>query len=184
MKVPDATHRRIKERLWRVAEGLNWPTLSDKQKSKFYEEWIRESDVGGVLSRYLNAGSVRVYIKDTIMKPYGRDRIKEFPPVLKLLGLPEDARVRGELHQAARSTTGGWQGDLLGTGEGLEGDSLRSLRKGIRCSVRRAFRGRDHVSQPESVQQSEYRQNDRSSSGEIGNPESCVVRRMSGQVSG
>ncbi len=93
MKVPDATHRRIKERLWRVAEGLNWPTLSDKQKSKFYEEWIRESDVGGVLSRYLNAGSVRVYIKDTIMKPYGRDRIKEFPPVLKLLGLPEDARV-------------------------------------------------------------------------------------------
>ena len=93
MKVPDATHRRIKEKLWRVAEGLNWPTLSDKQKSKFYEEWIRESDVGGVLSRYLNAGSVRVYIKDTIMKPYGRDRIKEFPPVLKLLGLPEDARV-------------------------------------------------------------------------------------------
>ena len=93
MKVPDATHRKIKEKLWRVAEGLNWPTLSDKQKSKFYEEWIRESDVGGVLSRYLNAGSVRVYIKDTIMKPYGRDRIKEFPPVLKLLGLPENAPV-------------------------------------------------------------------------------------------
>lgn len=93
MKVPDAAYRRIKQKLWAVADERNWPTLADPQKSTLYEEWIRDKDVGGVLSRYLNPGSVRVYIKDTIMKPYGRERIKNFPPILKFLGLPDDARV-------------------------------------------------------------------------------------------
>lgn len=93
MKVPDAAYQRIKEKLWRIADERNWPTLSDQQKTALYEDWIRDSDVGGVLSRYLDPGSVRVYIKDTIMKPYGRERIKDFPPILRLLGLPDDSSV-------------------------------------------------------------------------------------------
>lgn len=93
MKVPDAAYQRIKEKLWRIADERNWPTLSDQQKTALYEDWIRDSDVGGVLSRYLDPGSVRVYIKDTIMKPYGRERIKDFPPILRLLGLPDDSGV-------------------------------------------------------------------------------------------
>lgn len=92
MKVPDAAYKRIKEKLWGIADELVWPTLSDQQKSALYEEWIRGDEVGGVLSRYLDAGNIRVYIKDTIMKPYGRERIKDFPPILRLLALPEDAR--------------------------------------------------------------------------------------------
>jgi hypothetical protein len=54
---------------------------------------MRDEEVGGVLSRYIDPGNVRVYIKDTIMKPYGRDRIKDFPPILKLLGLPDDVNI-------------------------------------------------------------------------------------------
>jgi len=93
MKVPDAAFERIKVRLWGVADGLNWPTLSDQQKSALYEEWIRDDEIGGVLSRYLDPANVRVYLKDTIMKPYGRERIRDFPPILRILGLPEDSRV-------------------------------------------------------------------------------------------
>jgi hypothetical protein len=93
MKVPDAACERIKKKLWGIAEERNWPTLSDQQKTAFYEEWIRDESIGGVLSRYLAPGNVRVYIKDTIMKPYGRERIKDFIPILRLLELPEDARV-------------------------------------------------------------------------------------------
>ena len=93
MKIPDRTHCRIKRTLWGVADELNWPTLSDPQKSALYEGWIRDEQVGGVLSRYLNPGSVRVYIKDTIMKPYGRERIKDCAPILRLLGLPNDLIV-------------------------------------------------------------------------------------------
>jgi hypothetical protein len=94
MKVPDSSYKRIKEILWGVAAERNWPTLSDQQKTALYEEWIRDDNIGGVLSRYLDPGNVRVYIKDTIMKPYGRERIKDFPPILRLLGLPDDTRVK------------------------------------------------------------------------------------------
>lgn len=93
MKVPDKVYRRIKRALWEVADDVNWPTLPDPQKSALYEEWIRDAQVGGVLSRYLDTGSVRVYIKDTIMKPYRRERIKDFPPITKLLGIPDDPAV-------------------------------------------------------------------------------------------
>ena len=93
MKVPDRAHRRIQRMLWSAADELNWPTLSDPQKSALYEGWVRDEQVGGVLSRYINPGNVRVYIKDTIMKPYGRERIKNFPAIVKLLGLPDDPSV-------------------------------------------------------------------------------------------
>jgi hypothetical protein len=58
-----------------------------------YEEWIRDPEIGLVLSRYLDPGNIRVYIKDTIMKPFGRERIKEFPLIAKLLKLPGDVQV-------------------------------------------------------------------------------------------
>lgn len=93
MKVPDNAYHRIKRTLWKVADDLNWPTLSNSQKSALFEEWIRDEQVGGVLSRYLDTGSVRVYIKDTIMKPYSRERIKDFPPITKLLGIPNNPAV-------------------------------------------------------------------------------------------
>ena len=90
MKIPDKTYERIKDKLWGLADDLNWPTLSNPQKSALFEDWLRDDHVGGVLSRYLDTGSVRVYLKDTIMKPYGRERIKDFTPVAKLLGITDD----------------------------------------------------------------------------------------------
>ena len=93
MKVPDRVHGRIKSKLWRLADNMNWPTLSNPQKSTIFEEWIRDEQVGGVLSRYLDTGSVRVYIKDTIMKPYVRERIRDFPPITKFLGIPDNPAV-------------------------------------------------------------------------------------------
>src|SRR5258708_2810085 len=93
MKIPDATFKTIKETMWGVADERDWPTLADTQKTALYEEWIRDESVGGVLSRYMDPGSIRVYIKDTIMKPYARTRIKDFPSIQKLLRLSDNARV-------------------------------------------------------------------------------------------
>ena len=93
MKVPDAVLRNMQEQLWAVADEVGWPTLSDVQKSAQYETWIRDDTIGGLLSRYLDHANVRVYLKDTIMKPYGRERIKEFAPVSRLLGVPSGVKV-------------------------------------------------------------------------------------------
>jgi hypothetical protein len=93
MKIPDRIYTQLKETLWARAEALNWPTLSDQQKSALYEDWLREPGVGGLLSRYLDPANTRVYVKDTIMKPYGRERIKDFSTIQKLLSLPENLTV-------------------------------------------------------------------------------------------
>jgi hypothetical protein len=90
MKVPDAVNRRLRDILWGEAERLGWTTMSDQQKSALYEDWLKREDVGQVLSRYLDPGSVRVYIKDTIMKPFVRYRIKDITPVLAALEIAND----------------------------------------------------------------------------------------------
>ncbi len=93
MRIPDATFTRIKDNLWAIADERNWPTLSDQEKSTLYEEWIRDNQIGGVLSRYIDTGNVRVYIKDTIMKPYMREHIKDSDPILSFLNLTADAPI-------------------------------------------------------------------------------------------
>ena len=65
MKVPDKAQRRIKRALWEVADDVNWPTLPDPQKSALYEEWIRDAQVGGALSRYLDTPEVFAYTSRT-----------------------------------------------------------------------------------------------------------------------
>lgn len=96
MKMPDETFKKIHDMLWRKADEVGWGTLSDQQKSSLYEEWLRSEEIGLVLSRYLDAGSIRVYIKDTIMKPYGRERLKDPKPIYTLLKLPNDVLVARE----------------------------------------------------------------------------------------
>jgi hypothetical protein len=93
MKVPDSALKPIKKRLWTQADEDGWTTLNDQMKTTLYEQWVRDEAVGNVLSRYMDTGEIRVYLKDTVMKPYGRERIKDPRPVLKLLGIPADEFV-------------------------------------------------------------------------------------------
>ena len=93
MKIPEKAFHRIRSSLWKSADDLNWPTLSSTQKSAIFEEWIRDEQVGGTLSRYLDSGSVRVYIKDTIMKPYAHERIRDFRPIAKFLGISDELSI-------------------------------------------------------------------------------------------
>ena len=125
MKIPDKTYQRIKDKLWGLADDLNWPTLSNPQKSALFEDWLRDDQIGGVLSRYLDTGSVRVYLKDTIMKPYARERIKDFPTRSEAPGDSRQFFRRGNLYQASRGTPDRWKGYLLGFFEGLENHFIR-----------------------------------------------------------
>jgi hypothetical protein len=108
VKIPDAVYRRLRDQLWAQADAIGWSSLSDLQKSSMYEEWLRGADVGAVMSRYLDAGSIRVYIKDTIMKPYGRERLKDPRPVLSLLGLnPDEPAIKEFIKPHGRLLQGG-----------------------------------------------------------------------------
>lgn len=87
MKIPDEIFAKIKARLWAQADRDGWMSLGAQQKSAFYEHWSREKEVGVVLESFMDKADVRVYIKDTIMKPYPRARTSNAAPVMQALGL-------------------------------------------------------------------------------------------------
>jgi hypothetical protein len=90
MKIPEEIFTKIKNRLWAQADRDDWISLSDQQKSGFYEQWSTAKEVGVLLARFMEPAQVRVYLKDTIMKPYARERTSDAVPVLKAVGLNGD----------------------------------------------------------------------------------------------
>ena len=136
MKVPDKVLNPIRERLWAQADEDGWMTLTDVDKTRFYEQWVRHEEVGGVLSRYMDGSEIRVYLKDTVMKPYPRERAKDPTPVLKRLQIPDDEFVvkefvkpHGRVFHDGRVISWGraknWKAILLATYERAYGNPAR-----------------------------------------------------------
>jgi hypothetical protein len=89
MSIPKGVKADLQKQLWEIADGLHWGQLSASEKAKCYTNWTADDAIGGVLGRYIDRGRVRVYLKDTLMKPYS----------LKILA--GDVRVRAALNLGA-----------------------------------------------------------------------------------
>jgi hypothetical protein len=76
--VPDEVREELRRELWAKAEALGWSELSAADKTRHYEHWTRDPDIGGVLARYMDPPRVRVYLKDAIFKPYSRARLGDW----------------------------------------------------------------------------------------------------------
>jgi hypothetical protein len=88
MKIPDEVRDRIRDLLWARATDLGWSELSDTDRSRYYEQWTRETAIGGTLAHYMDPRKVRVYIKDSLLKPYERARVSDTEPdILTLLDI-------------------------------------------------------------------------------------------------
>lgn len=80
---------RIKQKIWDKADELNWSKLSDLDRATWYENWSKDKDIGGVLSHFMDARKIRVYIKDSLLKPYIRSRVEnDWPAVATALAVP------------------------------------------------------------------------------------------------
>jgi hypothetical protein len=77
MMLPDEVRDRIRDLLWERATNLGWSGLADVERSRHYEQWTRETAIGGTLAHYMDARKVRVYIKDSLLKPYERARMSD-----------------------------------------------------------------------------------------------------------
>jgi hypothetical protein len=93
MSIPDGVRESIREKVWALADQVGWMALSDSARSKKYEEWTRDQQIGGVLGHYVDPKQVRVYIKDTVIKPYVRARSSDHARPLRVVGIPEDAHM-------------------------------------------------------------------------------------------
>ncbi len=93
MRIPNQVRQELRQKLWARADELGWQGLTWVEKSPLYEAWTRDADIGGRLSRYMDQRQVRVYIKDTIMKGYVRNRQADPTSPLRALGIDGRAGV-------------------------------------------------------------------------------------------
>ena len=93
MNLPDSIRDQLRERMWRVADEIDWLALGSTEKTQHYENWTKDPEVGGILQRYMALGQVRVYIKDSILKDYPRARRADQAKPFRMLGLDSKVTV-------------------------------------------------------------------------------------------
>jgi hypothetical protein len=94
MRIPDDVRDRLRDLLWSRADNLGWSALGDGERAKRYEQWTRDPEIGGTLAHYMDARKVRVYIKDSLLKPYERMRLSSTEhQILGCLGLTAETEV-------------------------------------------------------------------------------------------
>ena len=86
----------VRDLLWAEADRLLWASLSFADKSRYYTIWTENPLIGGKLARHMDPRQVRVYIKDTLLKAYTRERLSDPAPVLRLLALPPETAFAEE----------------------------------------------------------------------------------------
>jgi hypothetical protein len=89
MTIPDLIRTNIREQLWAIADDLGWSSLPDAERARHYELWTRDPAIGGQLAHFMDPRKVRVYIKDSLIKPYERTRLSSsVGRIWQLLDLP------------------------------------------------------------------------------------------------
>jgi hypothetical protein len=96
VSVPEEVRDSLKMRLWELADQIGWINLPTSQKSKQYENWTRNPEIGGLLGRFMDRGKVRLYIKDTLLKGYGLERSADPRRPLRVVGIEPTAEVLEE----------------------------------------------------------------------------------------
>lgn len=85
MSVPADVKKDICCRLWAQADTLDWVHLSIPQKTQQYEIWAKDTSIGIQLSHYMTLDRVHPYIKDSLMKPYAKQKKLSTDNIFKLL---------------------------------------------------------------------------------------------------
>jgi len=65
---------RIKEIVYAKADEYDYINRSRNENGQFMTALVEDTDVGGVLSQYLEKGKIRTYIKDAILNGYTKNR--------------------------------------------------------------------------------------------------------------
>jgi len=75
--VPKDIREQIQHRIWSKADDLQWRKLPDIERAMWYENWAKDDNIGGTLAHFMDPRRVRVYIKDSLLKPYQRARLED-----------------------------------------------------------------------------------------------------------
>lgn len=90
MTIPEDIRSKIRDHLWEEADRLDWTKLSASEKAKYYSQWTEAVSIGGALGRYMDPRQIRVYLKDTLLKSYTRDRMADPSRIYRVLNIPPE----------------------------------------------------------------------------------------------
>jgi hypothetical protein len=94
MAVPKEIRDRIRQKIWEKADELDWSKMADLDRAAWYENWSKEKEVGGALAHFMDPRKVRVYIKDSLLKPYLRGRLEDgADKALLAVGLAKETSI-------------------------------------------------------------------------------------------
>jgi hypothetical protein len=93
VRIPGPIRRGLRQKLWSIADELDWPRLNWYEKSAKYEAWTRDPEIGGLLANYMDQRQIRVYIKDTVMKGYVRSRQASTDRPFSALGIDGEVEI-------------------------------------------------------------------------------------------
>lgn len=86
--LPKEVRGRVQRLLWLKADALDWSRRSALERAAIYANWAQDTEIGGLLSHFMDPRKVRVYIKDSLMKAYPHAKLhNEFEQVLAALGI-------------------------------------------------------------------------------------------------
>jgi hypothetical protein len=121
--ISTALRDKLRDKLWQQCDDLGWMSLQDVERARFYELWTRDASIGGQLAHVMDARRVRVYIKDSLVKPYVKARLSlNESEVWRLLGLtPADRAVHVYVKPHGRRTE---DGRIIGWGRSRDWKSI------------------------------------------------------------
>jgi len=93
MSVPEQVRQQLKDKLWQTADQIGWLSLSPTDKSRHYENWTRDPEIGGLIAKFIPIGDVRVYLKDTLLKDFALQRLGDGSTPCRVLGITERDKI-------------------------------------------------------------------------------------------
>lgn len=92
--IPETIKSEVVRRLTTAIVDADWDALAGPERTARYLAFTTDPRIGGVLAGYMDASKVRLYIKDTLMKPLARQRLRaQERSVMSVLGIEEEAVI-------------------------------------------------------------------------------------------
>ncbi len=94
VSLPRDVRAHLRQEVWKRADALDWAHLSLAEKTKYYRLWAEDDEIGGLLSHYMDRGSIRHYLKESLLDDYTEKQQSDDAVTRRVLGIPSDMATR------------------------------------------------------------------------------------------
>jgi len=87
LELPGNPRQDIIKRVRELADKADWYHLKIHERSALYAQWVNDPTIGGELAKTEGAERVRIFLKDTVIKQYMREKRPKLRYLLKQMSL-------------------------------------------------------------------------------------------------